>query len=159
MVVDHKCTELIKKLRECNYVEWHKSDGSIDCITDLFWVYPMSIDLLKVFTNVLIIECTYKTNRYMYPLFEIVGVTSTELTFPVGFAFMNHEYKDNYTWAMERLKNLMGPNTFLGLVVIDRELALTNAIHKIFSTTTTLLLGDIYQKMCLLSVRNFFYRK
>ena len=28
--------QLMKKLRECNYVEWHRNDGSIDCITDLF---------------------------------------------------------------------------------------------------------------------------
>lgn len=79
----------------------------------------MSIDLLKVFPHVLIMDCIYKTNRYRYPLLEIVDVTSTELTFPVAFVFMNHEYKDNYTWAMERLKNVMPPNTFPGVVITD----------------------------------------
>ena len=84
-------------------------------------------------------DYTYKTSRYRYPLFEIVGVTSTELTFHVAFVFMNHEYEDNYTWAMERLKNVMGSNIFSGVIVTDRKLALMNAIHKVFPTTTTLL--------------------
>lgn len=28
---------------------------------------------------------TYKTNKYKQPMFEIVGMTSTELTFSVAF--------------------------------------------------------------------------
>ena len=78
-------------------MEWHRSDGSIDCITDLFWAHVISIELLKVFSHVLIMDCTYKTNRCKYPLLEIVGVTLTKLTFLVAFTFMNHEYEDNYT--------------------------------------------------------------
>ncbi|MCH82995.1 hypothetical protein A2U01_0003809, partial [Trifolium medium] len=37
---------------------------------------------------------TYKTNIYKQPLLEIVGITSTDLTFAVGFAYM--EYKVEY---------------------------------------------------------------
>ncbi|PNY02064.1 FAR1-related protein [Trifolium pratense] len=33
-------------------------------------------------------DATYKTNGYNMPLFEIVGVMSTEKTFGVGFAFL-----------------------------------------------------------------------
>ncbi|XP_052172209.1 protein FAR1-RELATED SEQUENCE 5-like [Diospyros lotus] len=149
--------QLIKKLREYNYMEWHRSNGS-NCITDLFWAHPISIDLLKIFPHVLIIDCTYKTNRYRYPLLEIVGVTSTELTFPVAFVFMNHEYEDNYTWAMERLKNVMGSNTFPGVIVTDRELALMNAIHKVFLSTTTLLCRWHISKNVLAKCKKIFDR-
>ena len=131
--------QLMKKLGECNYVEWHRCERATDCITDLFWAHPMAIELLNVFSHVLIMDCTYKTNRYRYPLLEIVGVTSTELTFSVAFVFMDHEYEDNYTWAMERLKSLMRSNIFPRVVVTDRELALINAIHKVFPNTNTLL--------------------
>ncbi|XP_052175667.1 protein FAR1-RELATED SEQUENCE 5-like [Diospyros lotus] len=150
--------QLMKKLRECNYVEWHRTDGS-NCITDLFWAHPMSIDLLKIFPHVLIMDCTYKTNRYRYPLLEIVGVTSTELTFPVAFVFMNHEYEDNYTWAMERLKNVMGSNACPGVIVTDRELALMNAIYKVFPSTTTLLCRWHISKNILAKCKKFFDRK
>ncbi|XP_052171683.1 PKS-NRPS hybrid synthetase cheA-like [Diospyros lotus] len=150
--------QLMKKLRECNYVEWHRTDGS-NCIGDLFWAHPMSIDLLKIFPHVLIMDCTYKTNRYRYPLLEIVGVTSTELTFPVAFVFMNHEYEDNYTWAMERLKNVMGSNACPGVIVTDRELALMNAIYKVFPSTTTLLCRWHISKNILAKCKKFFDRK
>ena len=73
-------------------------------------------------------DYTYKTNRYKYPLLEIVGVTSTKLTFSIAFTFVDHEYEDNYTWTMEKLKSLMTPNTFLEVIVTNRELGLMNAI-------------------------------
>ncbi|XP_052208410.1 protein FAR-RED IMPAIRED RESPONSE 1-like [Diospyros lotus] len=151
--------QLMKKLGECNYVEWHRCERSTDCITDLFWAHPMAIELLKVFPHVLIMDCTYKTNRYRYPLLQIVGVTSTELTFPVAFAFMDHEYEDNYTWAMERLQSLMGSNIFPRVVVTDRELALINAIHKVFPNATTLLCRWHISKNVLANCKKFFDRK
>ncbi|XP_040374379.1 uncharacterized protein LOC121052734 [Rosa chinensis] len=64
-------------------------------------------NILRTFPHVLIMDCTYKTNRYCFPLFEIVGVTSTEKTFNVAFVYMSREVEDNYTWALSRLKTLL----------------------------------------------------
>lgn len=108
-------------------MEWHRSDRLSDYITDLFWVHLMAIKLFKTFPHVLIMDCTYKTNRYKYPLLEIVGVTSTELTFSIAFIFMDHEYEDNYTWAMEKLKSLM-THTYPRVIVTNKILGLMNAI-------------------------------
>jgi hypothetical protein len=33
------------------------------------------------------------------PIFEIVGVTSTELNFNVGFAFITNAKEENFKWA------------------------------------------------------------
>ncbi|XP_052209388.1 PKS-NRPS hybrid synthetase cheA-like [Diospyros lotus] len=151
--------QLMKKLGEYNYVEWHRNDGSTDCITDLFWSHPMAIKLLNVFPHVLIMDCTYKSNRYKYSLLEIVGVTSTELTFSVAFAFMDHEYEVNYTWAMEKLRSIMTPNTFPGVVVTNRELGLMNAIHKVFPITTILLCRCHISKNVLANCKKLFDRK
>jgi transposase-like protein len=52
-------------------------------VKDIFWTHPDAIHLLNTFPFVLVIGCTYKTNRFRVPLLEIVGVTSTELTFTV----------------------------------------------------------------------------
>jgi hypothetical protein len=51
-------------------------------------------------------DCTYKTNKYRQPLLEIIGITSTDLTFAVGFVYMEFEKTDNYRWALEKLKGL-----------------------------------------------------
>lgn len=75
-----------------------------DSIRDLFWAHPASVDILHAFPSVLIMDCTYKTNRYGLPLLEVVGVTCTNLTFLVVFIYMEAEHEENYTWAMEKLK-------------------------------------------------------
>jgi histone-lysine N-methyltransferase SETD2 len=49
-----------------------------------------------MFPIVLVIDCTYKTNKYRQTMLEIIGITSTDLTFAVGFAYMESEKTDNY---------------------------------------------------------------
>jgi len=41
------------------------------------------------------------------PLFEIVGVASTNMTYFVGFAFLSYEQENNFTWAFEMLVGLL----------------------------------------------------
>ena len=106
---------------------------------DLFWAHPTSIQLLNAFCSVLIMDCTYKTNRYRLPLLEIVGVTSTNLTFSVAFVYLEAERVDNYTWAMEKLQSLMFADRLPNVIVTDRELALMNVGRLVFPTTTNLL--------------------
>lgn len=49
----------------------------------------------------LIIDTTYKTNKYKLPLLEIVGITSTEKTYSAGFAFLEREKEETVTWVLE----------------------------------------------------------
>ena len=45
-------------------------------ITHLFFANSGSLDLLKAFPDVLLMDCTYKTNLYGMPLLVICGVTN-----------------------------------------------------------------------------------
>ncbi|XP_052730443.1 uncharacterized protein LOC128195805 [Vigna angularis] len=81
------------------------------------------------------------TNLYRLPLLEIVGMTSTGLTFSAAFAFLFTERQSNFTWALEKLKGLFltsegGPK----VIVTDRDLALMNAIANVFP--------ESYQMLC-----------
>jgi len=98
---------LLKNLSEQSYIEIHGSCPNKDTVKDILWAHLTSIDLLHVFPHVLIIDCTYKTNRYWLPLMEIVGVTSTEMTFSVVFAYLKAEQKDNFSWYLDSLRSLM----------------------------------------------------
>ena len=64
-------------------------------------------------------DCTYKTNRYRLPLLEIVGVTSTNLTFSMAFVYLEAKRVDNYTWAMEKLQSLMFADRLPNVIVTD----------------------------------------
>ena len=73
--------QLMKNLSEHAYIEVHRNCPDTDTTKDIIWAHPASIDLLHAFSRVLIMDCTYKTNMYLLPLTEIIGVTSTEITF------------------------------------------------------------------------------
>lgn len=145
---------LLTKLREHNYVEWHRSSG--DVVTDLFWTHPESVDILRAFPHVLIMDCTYKTNRYRWPLFEIVGVTSTSMTFSVAFAYICSEKEDNYTWALGRVRSLLNDDCLPNVIVTDRELALMSAIPKVFPSARHLLCRWHISKNVLKNCRKLF---
>jgi len=102
-------------------------------VQDLFWTHPNSVKLLNSFHIVLMMDSTYKTNRYKLPLLEIVGVTSTELTFSITFILVEAECENNFVWALERLKGLFTRvDSYPKVIVSDRDLVLMNAIGDVF---------------------------
>jgi len=112
---------LISKLEENGYVYYVREKKESQTVQDIFWTHPTSVKLFNNFPTVLIMDSTYKTNLYRMPLFEIVGVTSTYLTYSVGFAFMTSEKEDNFTWALQMLLKLLGPNSDMPKVGSDRQ--------------------------------------
>ena len=62
--------------------------------------------LLNAFHIVLLMDNTYRINKYRLLLLEIVCVTSTRLTFLVAFMLLSNERENNFTWALEKVKGL-----------------------------------------------------
>jgi hypothetical protein len=122
----HKC------LDENNYFFKARTDGESEFVQDIFFAHPKSVCLFNTFPTVLIMDSTYKTNKYGMPLFELVGETSTEETFNIGFAFMSNEKEENFTWVLQQciclLRNKLKPK----VVVTDRDAALMSAVATVF---------------------------
>ncbi|XP_028082704.1 uncharacterized protein LOC114284030 [Camellia sinensis] len=93
--------QLLGKLAEHKYIEWHRCEQNTMVVIDLLWAHPFSLDLFHAFPRVLIMD------------------SSTYLQF---------ERTDNYVWALNILRGLMDENIFPEVIVTDRELALMNAI-------------------------------
>ena len=55
--------QLMKKLKTSNYNEMHSLDDMTSCVRNLFFAHPTSVELVRAFSEVLIMDCTYKTNR------------------------------------------------------------------------------------------------
>ena len=72
----------------------------------LFFVRKGMMEVLCKNPEVLIMDCTYKTNKYKMPLLTICGVTSSGTTFIVGFAFLHEEIKEYYDWVLYHLVQL-----------------------------------------------------
>ena len=78
---------LISKLEEYNYVYFSRTQSESTIIEDIFWAHQTSVKLFNNFPTVLVMDFTYETNMYKMSMFEIVGVTSTDLTYLGGFGF------------------------------------------------------------------------
>lgn len=89
--------QLLKLLEYDHNVSRYKVYVDIVSVWDIFWTNSDSIELFNRFPIVLIIDSTYKTNKHRLPLLGIVGVTFTEMTFSIGFAFLESEKGQCYT--------------------------------------------------------------
>jgi len=135
-----KLQQLMMLLERNKYIHWSRCVEDSDVVSELFWTHPNAIKLLNAFNIVLLMESTYKTNRYRLPLLEIGCVTSTGLTFSVAFVFLSSEQQNNFIWCLQRLKELF--ITYDGLpkvIVTNRDLALMNSISIVFPESYHLL--------------------
>jgi len=96
--------QLLEKLFDHSYIEIHRCCPHTDTVKDILWAHPATVDLLHAFPRVLIMDCTYMTNRYRLPSMEIIGVISTEMTFSIAFAYLKTEREDKFSWCLDRLR-------------------------------------------------------
>jgi len=82
------------------YIHWHTLKDE-DVVYDISWSHPDAVKLTNACNLVFLIDSTYKTNRYRLPLLDIVGVTSTEMTFSAAFAYLEGERLNNVVWALQ----------------------------------------------------------
>ncbi|KAH1249409.1 Protein FAR1-RELATED SEQUENCE 5 [Glycine max] len=136
---DTEMQHLMRLLERDQYIHWHRLKDQ-DVVRDLFWCHPDAVKLCNACHLVFFIDNTYKTNRYRLPLLDFVGVTPTGMTFSAGFAYLEGERVKNLVWALERFRDLFLRNDRLPVViVIDRDLALMNAVKVVFPECTNLL--------------------
>jgi len=65
-------------------------------ITHLLLLYQKSLKIIRKNHNILLMDCTYKTNQYQMLLLNILGVTSMHTTINLGFVFMHREKEFDY---------------------------------------------------------------
>jgi hypothetical protein len=65
----------------------------------LYFACRRSLHLFLLYPEVLLLHCTYQTNRYGLPLLNMVGMTGVKLSFLVGCAFLKSESKEDYVWV------------------------------------------------------------
>jgi hypothetical protein len=110
-------------------------------VTHVMFAHPKSLEYLKAYPDVVILDCTYKTNKYRMPLLDIVGVDACQRSFCIAFAFLAGEEESDYIWAMERLRSIyeLAGARLPSVMITDRCLASMNAIEQVFPETFSLL--------------------
>ncbi len=120
-----------------NQDEWFirlKKDRLSGRIQLLFFGRKSSQKILKLNPEVLIIDATYKKNRYRLPLVVINGVTALNISFYMAMAFIDGESIANYKWVLRQLKDLYKELNipFPVVILTNHENALIRASGEVF---------------------------
>lgn len=81
--------------------------GSDDRVKAVLFAHPDSVVYLQSYPDVLILDCTYKTNKYGMSLLDVIGVDACQRSFCIAFAFLGGETEEEYIWALGRLNTLI----------------------------------------------------
>ena len=103
------------------------SDGNL---VALFFAHPQSVRLARKYNNLCLLDCTYKTNSYNFPLLHIVGMACTGQQFSIAFCLMRKETQDYYSWALQQLHLIWDHQDMPKVFITDREMALVNPIEE-----------------------------
>lgn len=113
----------------------NESDQDGAFLRGMFWAYRSSLRQFSQAADLLVVDATYKTNRFSMPLVVVCAVDRFGSTYLIALALIHGETVPYYTWVMRRLFDAMVEvcgiacvNTFM----TDRELALMKAIHSVF---------------------------
>lgn len=130
---------LLDELSSDEWVFDVKKD-STNRIQHLFFAHRKQVELLHANPDILLMDCTYRTNKYRLPLLHILGCTNLQSFFSAGFCFLRTETQQDYQWAISTFiaKTRMPlPRIFIS----DQEDALKSAI--------LWLLPSIPQLLCI----------
>ncbi len=127
---------LLSQLAADDFV-WEYQLDSDRRVTHLFFAYRRSLRLYSLYPEVLLLDCTYKTNRYGLPLLNMVGMTGVKLSFLVGCAFLRSESEEDFQWALRNVATHLSVPP--GVVVTDCDYALMNALEHIFPSAYHIL--------------------
>ncbi|EFZ03822.2 hypothetical protein MAA_00896 [Metarhizium robertsii ARSEF 23] len=115
--------------------------GPDDRVKAVLFAHPDSVFYLQSYPDVLILDCTYKTNKYGMPLLDVIGVDACQRSFCIAFAFLGGETEEDYIWALGRLNMLFESRNIKrpAVILTDRCLACINAVATCFPSSVSLL--------------------
>lgn len=111
-------------------------------ITKLFLSSTGALKTFKQKPDIILLDCTYKTNRYNMPPLNIISITGSNTTIHLAHCYLNREDKDAaYNWIFTQLKEAFLRYDFPQprLILTDRSLAHINPVEGFFPGTSVLL--------------------
>ena len=120
---------------------FHYSIDENERLVNLIFLKKSTLDLLRRWSFTIVLNATYKTNKFRLYLVDIVGTTGSGKTFIITQALLSAEGEDDYGWMLEWLKDVY-VKTGLDMpisITSDRALGLLAALKKVFPSSHHLL--------------------
>lgn len=130
-------------------------------VTAVLFAHPESLAYLQAYPDLLILDCTYKTNKYKMPLLDMIGVDACQRSFCIAFAFLSGEAEEDFIWALDRLRSMydLCGASYPSVILTDRCLACMNAVAHCFPGSISLLCLWHANKAVLAYCRPAFVRR
>jgi hypothetical protein len=90
---------LYRDVWHCEYLK-----NQLNRVTHLFFIKKISKKLLKTNLKILIMNFTYKINRYKLSLLIIFEVIALNISFYIVFDFILHEIVNDFIWVLKLLE-------------------------------------------------------
>ncbi|KAG2904872.1 hypothetical protein PC116_g9631 [Phytophthora cactorum] len=132
---------LFQHLREHNFFhEWRVNPETNELI-QLIWAHPATTELFKLHHDVLVADCTYKTNKHRLPLLNSIAITGTNTVLPVAQCWLPGEKEEDFVWVFTMLRLIMIENDIdpPHVILTDRDLACLNSLDCVFPDVLSMI--------------------
>jgi hypothetical protein len=121
----------LKKLKFRFRYAVNDEDNSLE---KLLIIHPKSIELLRRYPDVVLVDCTYKTNQYNLPLVNITAASGMNTSIQAGLAFIRSEAEASLSWVLENWKDITVNEGIKSprILVTDRSKALIGVVEAAF---------------------------
>lgn len=100
----------------------------------LIMISPLCLSQFKSAPDVLLLDCTFKTNKYGMPLLNLVGSNGNNWTIHLGVVLMRHHDKAAFKWVFNHLKDKFNAEGIaIQLFISDNDLGYINALNSVFN--------------------------
>lgn len=120
--------------------EWEHtlSRDSENHVQRLFLIHKNQLKLIKDFPDILMMDCTYRTNKHHMPLLHFIGCSNLHTWFSAAFCFLSQETEADYLFALSAFQEATGIR-WPSVIITDQEMALKNAASSVFRRVPQLL--------------------
>ena len=136
---------LLDELNEGWVTQYMQVDGRL---RSLFFASQEQVELMRYYPDIVLMDSTYKSNRYNMPLLHFGGVTPNNTYYSATFAFMSGESEEDFYWAIDQFKRLIRfdlqrPKCF----ITDNDKGMRNALSQVFDVPQMLCSWHIQQNV------------
>ncbi|XP_077251897.1 protein FAR1-RELATED SEQUENCE 5-like [Tasmannia lanceolata] len=103
-------------------------------LRSMFWADSRAREAYLTFSDVIVFDVTYKTNRFKMPFAPFTGVNHHRQSTLFGCALLADETEETFTWLFEQWLTCMFRKA-PGAIIINMDRAMRNAIRKVFPHT------------------------
>ncbi len=111
-------------------------DGHVNFI---FFTLNEMINITQASPDVILINTTYRTNKYNLPGIHFIAITAVGMTASIGLALVTNEKEPFYNLAVSTLRELVMGDTHIKVFLTDDEDALHNIISEVYPGVPQLL--------------------